>query len=386
MPHPKKISFPVTSADEGESKAVGSMSAQEPETPSQPEPFEAPPSAEVGGVEMLDPLLQLAKQLHSMDIHPVVIVGNSNSGKTSLIISLLASLRLEADWGIVANLENPVLSNTTDIGRRQHEDATRTFYKDVQEFIDGKGAEKTSVPYPFFIPVSLRSAKLGQTLNLAFFESNGEAYTPKPESAEFFAALQKVTETFIREFQGGISFIYVLPYTQTEVRAINPDVAGEPERLRLAGLSIVGVLQAYQRIRVDKSQDRHLLLISKWDAHLEKKKHEELISISEVLLDTDSDIEPFLRETYLQALSEFKSIQVESPQRLITNYCAGLMTGRKVQPVGSNPEISYAIRSHQKKLWSWIWSSATGFSVNPFPEPKPMSLTDRFFRWLSSKL
>lgn len=386
MPDSKKISFPTPSAEHGEREVAELMSAHESDTPPQPAPLETHRSAALDATTGLEPLLQLASQLHALDFHPVVIVGNSFSGKTSLITSLLASLKLEADWGIGANLKDPVLPQNTDIGRRQHEDASRIFNKVVQEFIAGKGAEKTATPYPFFIPLSIRSAKLGQALNLAFLESNGESYAPRMDEDGFFADLQVVTETFIREFQGGITFIYVLPYTQVNVRGLNEDLADDPTRLRLAELAVVGVLQAYEKIRVDKSKDRHLLLVSKWDAHLEKRKLEESISISEVLLDTHSDIEPFLRGTYPQALSVFKSLAVDAPQRLITNYCSGLMSGRKVQPIGVDPEISHAIRSHQKKLWNWIWSSASGYSVSPFPESKPTSLIDRFFRWLSSWL
>jgi hypothetical protein len=385
MSDQKKISFP-TSSEESEPSVAESTSGPGHEAPPEPVAPAATINADSNAAVGLEPLLQLASQLKALDFHPVVIVGNSFSGKTSLITSLLAALKLEADWEVGANLKDPVLPQNTDIGRKQHEDATRIFNKVVQEFIAGKGAEKTQTTYPFFIPISLRSGRLGQTLNVAFLESNGEAYTPRMDSDRFFADLQEVTETFIRDFQGGISFIYVLPYTQVNVRGLNEDLADDPNRLRLAEHAIVGVLQAYDTIRMDKSKDRHLLLVSKWDAHLEKKKIEEQITIGEVLLDTHSDIRPFLRATYPQALASFNALSVDQPQRQITNYCSGLMTGRKVQPTGADPEISQAIRSHQKKLWSWIWSSASGYTVSPFPEPVPPSPIDRFFRWLTSWL
>ena len=385
MSDQKKISFP-TSSEESEPSVAESTSGPGHEAPPEPVPPAATINADSNAAVGLEPLLQLASQLKALDFHPVVIVGNSFSGKTSLITSLLAALKLEADWEVGANLKDPVLPQNTDIGRKQHEGATRIFNRVVQEFIAGKGAEKTQTEYPFFIPISLRSGKLGQTLNVAFLESNGETYTPRMDADRFFADLQEVTETFIREFQGGISFIYVLPYTQVNVRGLNEDLADDPNRLRLAELAIVGVLQAYEAIRIDKSKDRHLLLVSKWDAHLEKKKIEESITIGEVLLDTHSDITPFLRGTYPQALASFNALSVDGPQRQITNYCSGLMTGRKVQPTSAEPEISQAIRSHQKKLWNWIWSSASGYTVSPFPAPAAPSLIDRFFRWLTSWL
>ncbi len=383
MSSSKKITFPSGPGPGG----MGDDAVQ----PTTPAPSDAaldslpPPTLMPNGHE---PEFQMAAQLRALKYHPVVIFGNSASGKTSLITSLLAALKLEPEWEMGAILNDPVVPQTTDYGRAQQAEANRLFNRVVQEFIAGRGAEATKTPVPFFVPMTVRSGTLNQSLKLAFMESNGESYAPDLQSDNYFAALRKDTEAFVRDYEGSISFIYVLPYTQINVRALNESSAEDPARLRLAELAVAGALQAYERIRIHKNRDSHLLLVSKWDAHYDTKKQDEEVAMSEVLSDTYADVEVFLRQTYPQALSNFQSLSAPKDQRLVTNYCAGLMTGRTIQPLTEDLETRAAIRANQKKVWRWVWASALGYpngqGATPFPSTDlPPSLIDRFFAWLS---
>jgi hypothetical protein len=140
--------------------------------------------------------------------------------------------------------------------------------------------------------------------------------------------------------------------------------------LRDAEAAVVGMIQAYQQIRVNKSRDCHLLLVTKWDAHYDNKKQEEEMDMADILSDTYEDVPDFLRQTYPQALAALNSLHVSESQRMVTNYCAGLITGLVITPNTKDIETRDAIRSHQKKLWRWIWRNAQGdpmSTVDPFP-------------------
>jgi hypothetical protein len=334
-----------------------------------------------------NPAFQMASQLFKFNYHPVLIFGGPASGKTSFITSMLASLKLSADWKLSAQLNEPIISADTDFGTVQKEESKRLFYQTVQKFIEGQAASQTSAKLaPMFLPLTIRSGTLNQALNIALMESAGEFYRPNPNSPEYFAKLRPDTESFIRDFEGGISFIYVLPYTMIDIRATGVDRSLDPARLREAEAAIVGILEAYQQIRVNKSRDFHLLLLTKWDAHFDQKKQEEELEMSEILVDTYDDVIPFLEETYPQALASLNSLQVMSNQRLSTNYCAGLITGRVISPNTKNIETRDAIREHQKKVWKWIWRNAvndTFATVDPFAKRVDQS---GFFGWIDKIL
>jgi len=327
-----------------------------------------------GDFAATNPAFQMAPQLFGFDYHPVVIFGGPNSGKTSFVTSMLASLKLSADWQMSAALNEPVISTDTEFGLTQKNECIKLFYQTVQGFINGQAAIQTSKKLaPVFLPLTVRSSELNQTLNIALMESSGEYYSPDPTKPEYFAKLRSDTEAFIRDFEGGISFVYVLPYTQVDIRSSGVDRAADPRMLRDAEAAVVGMIQAYAQIRVNKSRDFHLLLITKWDAHYDEKKQEEELEMAEILTDTYEDIETFLRRTYPQALAALSSLQVADIQKMSTNYCAGLITGRVISPTTKDNETRDAIRSHQKKLWKWIWRNAIGepgSSIDPFPKQK----------------
>jgi hypothetical protein len=319
----------------------------------------------------INPAFKMASQLFQFNYHPILIFGGPSSGKTSFVTSLLASLKLSADWQVSASLNEPVISTDTEFGTRQKERSVQLFFQTVQQFINGQAAEATSIKdAPLFLPLTVRSAQLNQSLNIALLESAGEFYRPDPKSPEYFAKLRADLESFIRGFEGAISFIYVLPYTQLQVRALGVDRASDPQMLREAEAAVVGMIQAYQQIRVNTSRDFHLLLVTKWDAHYDSKKQEEEMDMADILTDTYDDVTHFLRQNYPQALAALNSLHIDDSQRLVTNYCAGLITGRVITPNTKDIETRDAIRSHQKKLWRWIWRNAQSdpaARADPFP-------------------
>lgn len=321
-----------------------------------------------------NPAFQMASQLLRFNYHPVLLFGGPASGKTSFVTSMLASLKLSSEWQVSASLNEPVISTDTEFGIEQKERSVQLFFQTVQEFINGQAATQTSKKYaPLFLPLTIRSSKLNQSCNVALMESAGEFYRPAPDSPEYFAKLRSDLESFIRDFEGGMSFIYVLPYTQLNVRAVGVDRAADPLMLREAEAAVVGMIQAYQQIRMNKSRDSHLLLVTKWDAHYDSKKREEEMEMADILSDTYEDVGEFVQNTYPQALAALTSLHVEEPQRLVTNYCAGLITGRVITPNTKDVETRDAIRSHQKKLWRWIWRNAQvdiTMSSDPFPADK----------------
>jgi len=326
--------------------------------------------------------LQLALHVESGGFHPVILFGNAASGKTSLLLSLFAAIKTNPELFTGLFLGDPILDEKTEYGRYLHENSVQFFGQKTQDFIEGKAAPKTALQFPFFVPIIFRPDNKPE-MKFAFMESNGEWYRPDRNTGRLFPSLRRQVEDFISNYQGGITFIHLIPYTQGAVYSTNSDRIHDAAEIQDASLAISGALQSYEKIRIYKQHDRHLMLVTKWDAHSPPN-----VSKLDVLTESTDEVARFANDNYSQALTTFRGMGLESSQMFLNSYCAGLMNEMGVLVLKQSNELKSAVMNYPIKLWEWLYRGALEAIdkpvVDPFPAPPKQSAFQVFVeKWLN---
>lgn len=323
----------------------------------------------------------LARAMQDGGYHPVVIFGTSNSGKTSLLLSLFAALISEPSLKAGLVLCNPILGGANSLGARLHKEAQHTFDVKTQAFMEGEKIDKTVAALPFFIPVELRPVDPSKPpIRFAFLESSGEWYRPNRPSGTPLSAVENLypelrseLESFIASFQGGISFLYTTPFTQQVTYSAgnqndSEDGAIESDQLRNASLAVTGVLRTYDKIRATgREDDHHLMLVTKWDA--------QSIGTSDRASGIEEDrdaVNEFCDRHYRQAVSALQGIGLESWQRGLNAYCAGMINDRGLLQLKRDDDLFDVVTDYPVRLWKHLYKNALRVaghnSISPFPE------------------
>lgn len=320
----------------------------------------------------------LATVMAANGYHPVILFGTNNSGKTSLLMSLFGVLRTESDrLQTGMKLGAPLLGLETELGRQLHANAKRLFEIGTQSFLRGEEIPATKTQLPFFIPVEFAPKGEGKpAVRFAFLESNGEWYRPLQqkgqklsELTDLYPQLRPQIEQVVERFQGGMSFIYVAPFTQGKVYAPSDDY-GDVANLESASQALVGVLKAYETARQGGGRpfDKHLMLVTKWD----KRAAGALDRAKEIEEDRE-DLEEFFATTYMQAHAEFTSIGVREDQKALNSYCSGIMGEKGLLPLGKDEDTKHVVTGYPIRLWTWLYKNALENAdpelapVEPFP-------------------
>lgn len=359
---------PHRPAGEGDYRPLGSAASRG----SQPAPDYDPGQADADEVANLG--ANLARALQAGGYHPVILFGTNFSGKTSLLLSLFSTLMSEPRLETGMVLCDPVLGSGSGIGRKLHDEAVRLFDVGTQAFIAGEPTPKTNVALPFFVPVEVRPA--GKPVQrFAFLESNGEWYRPLrgknqrlSELERLFPGLRSETETFIRNFQGGISFIYLTPFTQRFAYA-DQDSVHDADEISSASLAISGVLRAYDSIRANhRASDRHLMLVTKWDAQSARATDR-----AEGIQEDRAALSEFCTLNYGQALTAFQGLNVDPHQRQLNAYCSGIINEHGLLQLKHGDDVRTVVMNYPIRLWNWLYQNglqAAGEAPVPlFPEP-----------------
>jgi hypothetical protein len=325
--------------------------------------------------------VHLAAGLDAAGYHPVVLFGNANSGKTSLLLSLFALVRTEPSLGTGLELGDAFVATDSLYGKYLREQAEGFFGRKTQDFIEGKASPKTAIELPFFIPVVFRPEAKPE-IRFAFMESNGEWYRPDRSSEKLFPKLRQQIEDFLATYQGPITFIHLLPYTQQIVYGSGADQLTDDNEMKEASLAIAGALYAYQKARVNKQDDRHLILVTKWDAH-----DREELDRADILRNSGPEAEQFANERYSQAMAVFRGLGLQPYQQRLNAYCSGIIAGQIVSMPKRGDELRDAVLHYPTQLWRWLYRSTLEQlgeqPLDPFPpEPKPnwfLRLLDRLF-------
>lgn len=384
----KMAETPKFTLDETDSIESGAPTVE------QPAPAATPPKAAPSGSYSRDDFsaseveqagLKLARDVEHGEYHPVILIGSAASGKTSLLLSLFATIKIEPELRSGLSMGDPILDRETDYGRYIYENAVQFFGQKTQDFIEGRAAPKTSLQYPFFVPIVLRPEGKPEQ-KFAFMESNGEWYRPDRNTSELFPPLRRQIEDFIANYAGGITFIHLVPYTQQAVRSSSADRQVNAVEMLDASLAIAGALQAYEAVRLERQKDRHLMLVTKWDAHSPPG-----LSKLEVLSDASEDVDAFVREHYPQALTALQALGLRDAQVYMNSYCSGIMNDAGILILKQDNELRPAVMNFPINLWTWLYKGALEArqqpSSNPFPAPPKESefkiflqrLLNRFF-------
>lgn len=319
--------------------------------------------------------VDLARAMEDEGYHPVILFGTNNSGKTSILMSLFATITNEPILDTGLSLCDPLLGSHAQIARELHREAEHSFEVKTQAFLMGEKIGKTSTKFPFFIPVEFRPPNGRPAVKFAFLESNGEWYRPANSDGRslsqverLYPALRSEIESFISNFQGGITFIYTAPVTQTEVYAAAENTHDAKE-VGYAALSIKGVLQTYDRIRANgRASDRHLLLVTKWDALSARTANR-----AEGIEEDPVEVANFCNRKYGQALTAFQGLNIAAYQRNINAYCAGMINEGGVIRLKHDDEVRGVIASYPVRLWTYLYHNALRAAgkepINPFHEP-----------------
>jgi hypothetical protein len=347
---------------------------EEPNAEASPMPAPDPVVADVGAQDVDRLGAHLARALQDGGYHPVILFGTTFSGKTSLLLSLLSTLISEPSLETGIALCDPILGSETGIGRRLHDQARILFEVKTQAFVEGEKIPKTNVALPFFVPVELRPTGK-PPVKFAFLESNGEWYRPLRErdvplatAERLYPQLRTEIEDFVASFQGGISFIYLIPYTQVETYD-DHDAANDPEQLLSASLAITGVLRAYDRIRANhRASDRHLMLVTKWDAHTARDPER-----AEGIQEDRDALNEFCSRKYAQAIATFQGLNLAQGQRQLNAYCSGIINKNGLLQLRPDDTVRDVIISYPIRLWNWLYTNALVASDLPivglFPDP-----------------
>lgn len=319
---------------------------------------------------------ELAHAMQEEGYHPVVLFGTNNSGKTSILMSLFATLSVDPQLETGLSLCDPILGTRTDIAKYLHKEARHTFEIKTEAFLAGEKIPKTSTTLPFFIPVEFRPPDGRAAVKFAFLESNGEWYRPLisdgtslSDTEQLYPDLRKEIEDFIASYQQGMTFIYAAPVTQGEVYT-QADKTFDTDEIRYASMAIRGVLKSYDSIRANgRTNDKHLMLVTKWDA-MSARDADRAAGIEE---DRDAVIE-FCSRKYNQALTQFQGLNLRPEQKRINAYCAGMINKSGLIRAAADDAVTGVIASYPVRLWEFLYKNALEAAgevpVSPFKEPR----------------
>lgn len=322
----------------------------------------------------------LAENMSEGGYHPVIIFGTSHSGKSSLLGSLLKCFQVEGSHGVGISFGESLLPEGTSHGKDAVQLAESLFYRSQQEYIDGQGHEATRIQFPFFVPVILRPNNR-PPVKFALMESNGESYQPDRGSGRFFQQLKQEVEAVLTHYEKGISFIYLAPYTQSRSQGDAMTMDQDRAQINDAGLALVGVMDAYEKLRKDKHDDMHMMLVTKWDA---SKSNES--DLADVLGAPDpGEIEAFAISKYRQAFAAFKGLSLRGDQRSLMQYCSGLFNGREIRKPPD--ELVPTLDRYPLVLWNWLYANASdGGVLVPQKQPPKENVLQMMLRWIKKIL
>ena len=323
----------------------------------------------------------LAEHMVDAGYQPVILFGNAASGKTSLILSLLSTVKMDARLNAGLSLGSPILDTTKKHGAYLWEQASQFYGLKTQQFIEGTASPRTNIDLPFFIPLVFRPTDKPEA-KLAFMESNGEWYRPDRGTSRLFPALKKQIEEFLKHYSGGIVFIHLLPYTQRHQYTTGQG-GSETDARSEASLAIAGALEEYNNVRPDKSADHHLILVTKWDAHRSGDPDGNPI---DDLHDDPALVNEFVSRHYAQALTAFRALRLRPEQMQMNGYCSGQIAGNTIIALTPGDERGDAIRRFPIGLWRWLYRrtlEGNGLAgIDPFPTQRA-GLFAWFGRWLN---
>jgi hypothetical protein len=199
------------------------------------------------------------KRMDQENIHPVLIFGTSESGKSTLLLSLLSYGQKSPE--IAACVSNkPILPPADPDSAKAHSEATAFFTDEVGKFRKGDLTYLTQRTDPLFIPIDIAPKNDARNLRFAFLEGDGEWYTMQTAADrtkyQVIPDLKKPISQILNSYSKGISIIFVAPCFEP-----NPK-----KPIQLSRDSLVALVPEIENKRASVSPaDNWLLVLSMWD-------------------------------------------------------------------------------------------------------------------------
>jgi len=320
---------------------VGAPSARAPETPVE-EPAAAPEPAEQA-VPRMTKQTSFAEQISLSGRHPVLLFGTAESGKSTLLISLINSMA-QNDKHINISLGDRIFSRGDPEAERHYQRAIEFYQRYSKEFAAGSQLPTTNVEKPFFIPIDIRPAN-GPTARFAFLEGKGDWINPIPgDSGAMFQELKPEIIDLLKHFSAVASVIYVAPFS------IGEAITGSTDE---SDTGLNGAIIKYEESRSLPERDSHLFVLAKWDTFAPPDKNDPLFSHVE-----GDEVAALLAERFPQSWARFRNLPLRpnSGRRFFMQYAAGHITGGIVRR--PPPRYREVFDRYPRSVWNWLYTNA----------------------------
>jgi len=322
---------------------------------------------------------ELAALFKDKRVHPVIIVGGSGTGKTTLLASLFRYLRFTEGSGCVVNVMRDLYPAGHDFWQRQLEQAEQLVETTVVGFSQSNAPPSTLIKEPFFIPVTVRKSD-NEEIRLAFMESSGELYQLEKSGSSPHKRFHALLGSLLNSFTDPVSIIYVAPLVSGEATANGALESSQTKEMVERDIAMFGVMNQYTEQRKGAyHNDRHLLLMTKWDVQFKTLSEPDLVDpFAERIADA-------FRERYPKTWALFSQLpfQEGTGKKRFAVYSAGAMFESRV--LAASAADRPRLDRFPRKLWHWLWKSASGGILYPPEEPRKPNLLDRMVAWLQGR-
>jgi hypothetical protein len=303
------------------------------------------------------PSISLAENLDRTERHPVLIFGSSQSGKSSLVLSLILGLQTMRDINV--SLGDPILDAADPRSKVMHQRAKDTYDRAAYELATGKSIGMTTGE-PFFIPVDVKPTNsLLEPARFAFLDGRGEDYQPNEDTnADLFRAFKPEISDVLLNFPHGITIIYVAPYSLS---------GGHDRDTPGSNFGLLGAMRGYEQLRELRRNDSHLFLLTKWDQFAGPMDARPLFSEA-----TATDVDRVLCDRYPNSWGTFQALPLEGEareRRAFMQYAAGYYKdGEYREPPHS---FNNTFKRYPRTVMNWLYGNATQYRPVRDGQPLP---------------
>jgi hypothetical protein len=322
---------------------------------------------DLAAVEEANALEIVANNILRGGHHLVVLVGDTQSGKSSTIASL-ASIS-QFDVKVRFELDESVFPTDTNAGQILLRNATIVFKGLIDNWLNKQATERTDF-FAYFLPFKIRVGEGSSWVKLVFFDAQGE-YQRRQDMPKVNLLATRPLAIPPRDPPFPPILNYLLGI---ETKSISLLLHARADRAQIAVIStsssatydttIASRLNAYKAARIGTPRDRLLLLLTQWDRALDNG-----IVNAEFETPSIDRINESLR-LYPATLSEVRNVDCKSKSLL--QYSSGHFDaeGRYAQVEKSDPRHVVLAR-YRKTLLNWLYEGA---GVEP---PFPGLLPDK---------
>lgn len=331
-------------------------------------------------------ILALVENLRRDNYLPVIFIGARGTGKTEILTSLIKFFRSADDSrnpnSVNVTFGKPLVTLTSAYGRNQREFSEKQFREFVDNALKGDAAGSTVIYHPLAIPVRLSATIDGNIIeqNFAFFEAAGEWFEVKSKESnrEYYPQLRPEIIRIFKSFDEGmgVAVIYTAPCDVSTQESETLENQIYLERLFVADQALQVGLTRYMETRIRKDKDKHIFLLTKWDAVNKVQGFADKLDLmaldphSALSLSPDDSMKYanlVANKLYPGSYGLFKStaLVASQHQRIFMPYSAGMFSGKYVARTNDSAKFDRYIKSIWNELMFAAGHTKPLFSAPP---------------------